>query len=210
MIRKACHPFIHILSVLFLIIFLSAIIVSPVLSTESNGTEKIFFSEAVPDSHRLKLNEPENYKFNEIAVVVKDIKESVAYYTDAFGLHFEPVKEYKIAAMEKGKLNNYTQATAFGRLGPIKIELIQIVDGESIHTEFLSVHGEGIHHLGFKVKDLEKEMANAGALGLKLISSFKVAGVMIFAYYEKANGIMIELVQENVREKIAAATSSEK
>jgi len=153
----------------------------------------------------LPLNESENYRLNEIAIVVKDINAAVDVYTKTFGLQFGQIREYKIRAIEKGEPNSYIQATAFARLGPIEVELIQIVEGESIHTEFLKVHGEGIHHLGFKVADLEKEMKRADALGLKLISSFQVGEILVFAYYEKCSGIMIELVQENVREKIEEA-----
>ena len=160
----------------------------------------------LPDTHPLTLNDSENYRFNEIALVVKDIKAAVEDYTRLFGLQFGPIKEYKINAIEKGKTNSYTQATAFAKLGHIEIELIQIIEGESIHTDFLKAQGEGIHHLGFRVAELEKEMNRADALELKLISSFEVGEIMVFAYYEKSNGLMIELVQENVREMIEAAS----
>jgi len=61
-------------------------------------------------------------------------------------------------------------------------------------------------HLGFEVADLEKEVANAEAQGLELICYLKMVGIMAFAYFDsaKTNGVMIELVQENVRERIMA------
>ncbi len=173
--------------------------------SEVNNPDKKGLSEGLATLQQLKLNDSENYKFNEIAIVVEDIKKAVAYYQNAFGLHFEGFKEYTINAIEKGKPNSYTQVVAFAKLGPIEVELIQVIKGNSIHTDFLKAHGEGIHHLGFKVGDLEKEMKHAKSMGLELISFLDVAGVKVFAYYEKTNGVLIELVQENVREKISAA-----
>lgn len=94
----------------------------------------------------------------------------------------------------------------FAHMGPIRIELVQVVDGECIYTDFLKKHGEGVHHLGFEVANLEKEVANAEKQGLKNICYLTMLGIMAFAHFdpEKTNGFRIELVQENVREKIMA------
>src|SRR5258708_28569570 len=40
---------------------------------------------------------------------------------------------------------------AIADFGPLSIEEIQPVRGESVYTEFLAKHGEGVHHLGFKL-----------------------------------------------------------
>jgi methylmalonyl-CoA/ethylmalonyl-CoA epimerase len=210
MLRKAYHSIVCVTANIIFIIAALVFVLPQAQSADVTITDNKSIPDKVASIHQLKINDSENYKFNEIAIVVKDIKKAVEYYTNSFGLHFEEIKEYKIDAIEKGKPNSYTQAAAFAKLGPTEIELIQIVKGESIHTEFLKTNGEGVHHLGFMVKDLEKEMINSNAMGLKLISSFEIAGVMVFAYYEKTNGIMIELVQENVRDKIAAAMKEAK
>ena len=44
---------------------------------------------------------------------------------------------------------------AFTELGPVELELIQPISGESIWANFLREHGGGIHHLRFNVDALE-------------------------------------------------------
>jgi methylmalonyl-CoA/ethylmalonyl-CoA epimerase len=147
-------------------------------------------------------------KFDHLAVVVKDIEKAVAYYSKAFGLKFEEIAQHQLPpdVITRGKPTPYTMKVSFAQMGPLRLELVQVVEGECIYTEFLKEHGEGIHHLGFEVADLEKEVANGEAQGLKLICYLKMLGIMAFAHFDatKTNGVRIELVQENVRERIMA------
>ena len=147
-------------------------------------------------------------KFDHLAVVVKDIEKAVDYYSKAFSLKFEEIAQHQLPpdVITRGKPTPYTMKVSFAQMGPIRLELVQVVEGECIYTEFLEEHGEGIHHLGFEVADLEKEVANAEAQGLELICHLKMVGIMAFAHFDatKTNGVRIELVQENVRERIMA------
>lgn len=149
-----------------------------------------------------------DFKLDHLGVVVKDIQKSVDYYTGAFGLTFDEIAEHALPpdVITRGKPTPYTMRVTFAQMGPLRLELINIVEGESLHTEFLKDRGEGIHHLGFEVVDLEKEVANAEEQGLEMICYLKMVGIMAFAYFDsaKTNGVMIELVQENVRERIMA------
>jgi len=147
-------------------------------------------------------------KFDHLAIVVKDVEKAVDYYSKAFGLKFEEIAQHQLPpdVITRGKPTPYTMKVSFAQMGPIRLELVQVVEGECIYTEFLKEHGEGIHHLGFEVADLEKEVANAEAQGLELICYLKMVGIMAFAHFDatKTNGVRIELVQENVRERIMA------
>ncbi len=154
---------------------------------------------------QLKLNA---HKLDHIGIVVKDIEKAVDFYTKAFGLKFEEIAEHQLPpdVIYKGKPSPYTMKVTFAPLGAMRLELVQVVEGKCIYTDFLKEKGEGIHHLGFEVADLEKEVANAGAQGLELICHLKIVGIMAFAHFapDKTNGVRIELVQENVRERIMA------
>ena len=57
---------------------------------------------------------------------------------------------------------------AFGALGGVVIELLQPLDERSPHAEFLATRGEGMHHLGFLVTDLDEELAAARRANPKL------------------------------------------
>ena len=86
------------------------------------------------------------------------------------------------------------------QIGNLELELIQPINGESPHQEFLAQKGEGIQHLGFIVDDLAKEvrqLTNEGS-GVVLTSEFKGGGGV--AYLDlAAAGLIVELVQPGER-----------
>jgi catechol 2,3-dioxygenase-like lactoylglutathione lyase family enzyme len=145
-------------------------------------------------------------KLDHLAVVVKDMDKALAFYSKAFGLKFEDVQQHDLPpdVIYKGKPSPYTMKVTFAHMGLIRLELVQIVKGKCIYTDFLAKYGEGLHHLGFEVDDLEKEVANAKSQGLEMICFLKMVGIMAFAHLDatKTNGFRIELVQKDVREKI--------
>jgi len=154
---------------------------------------------------QLKLNE---LKLDHMAVVVKDVEKAVDFYSKAFGIEFEEIAQHELPAdvITRGKPSPFTMKVTFGQMGPIRLELVQVVEGECLYTEFLRENGEGVHHLGYEVADIEEEIANAEAQGLEMICHLKIVGIMAFAHFDpgKTNGLRIELVQENVRDRIMA------
>ena len=143
-------------------------------------------------------------KLDHLAVVVKDMDKALAFYSKAFGIKFEEVQQHDLPpdVIYKGKPSPYTMKVTFGQMGPVRLEMVQVVKGKCIYTDFLTKYGEGIHHLGFEVDDLDKEVANAKSQGLKMICYLKMVGIMAFAHFDpaQANGVRIELVQKNVRD----------
>ena len=159
---------------------------------------------------QLKLNE---LKLDHIAVVVKDVEKAVDFYSKAFGLEFEEIAQHELPpdVITRGQPTPYTMKVSFAQMGPVRLELVQVVEGECIYTEFLREHGEGVHHLGYEVADIEEEIANAEAQGLEMICHLKIVGIMAFAHFDpgKTNGMRVELVQENVRDRIMAKLSEQ-
>ena len=79
-------------------------------------------------------------------------------------------------------------------------ELIQPLDGPSIHGEWLEEHGEGFHHVGYVVRSLAQttaEMEAAGHPAIARIHSFGAAGDGAAAYYDTADtlGFLVEAVE---------------
>lgn len=145
-------------------------------------------------------------KLDHLAIIVKDMDKALAFYSKALGIKFEEVQQHDLPpdVIYKGKPSPYTMKVTFGQMGPVRLEMVQVVKGPCIYTDFLAKYGEGIHHLGFEVDDLDKEVANAKSQGLKLICYLKMVGIMAFAHFDatKTNGLRIELVQKDVRDKI--------
>jgi methylmalonyl-CoA/ethylmalonyl-CoA epimerase len=145
-----------------------------------------------------------------IAIVVKNIDKALKFYSKAFGIKFEEVQQYDLPLpghpdlVYRDKPSKYTMKVTFGQMGPVRVEMVQVLQGKCIYTDFLDKKGEGIQHLGFDVDDLEKEVINAKSQGLKMISQLKMFGIMAFAYFDpkETNGVTIELVQKDVQERL--------
>jgi methylmalonyl-CoA/ethylmalonyl-CoA epimerase len=87
------------------------------------------------------------------------------------------------------------------KIGGVEIELIEPVEGESPHKEFLESKGEGLQHIAFAVDDLDKEVAKLTKQGVKVLlrTKWQSGGI---AYLDlDVGGLIIELIQRNERRK---------
>ena len=55
----------------------------------------------------------------------------------------------------------------------VQYELIEPVFGNSLFSKFLETKGEGIHHLGFFVTDIDKEITKLVEKSFKIIWPLK-------------------------------------
>ena len=89
--------------------------------------------------------------------------------------------------------------------GPLEIELIQVLDGETPHTEFLRERGEGLHHLRFAiVDDLGGMLAELAKEGIEPVfraqlswGDFEVEAVYLNT--DRIGGVMFELAEARQR-----------
>ena len=135
----------------------------------------------------------------QVGVVVKNIDETVKYYREVFGIGpFEILDVAYLDATYYGQKVGYRGKRAFAKMGPLTRELIELVDGKTIHEDFLIDKGEGLHHLGFEVEDLKQSMEIAESKGLRVTQSFinEETGLG-FAYIDsdKIGGVIFELIQ---------------
>jgi methylmalonyl-CoA/ethylmalonyl-CoA epimerase len=134
----------------------------------------------------------------QIGIVVKNIDETVNYFTQAFGFGPYEIKYVDYSdATYYGQKAGYRGKRAFFKLGNIEIELIELIDGKTIHADFLKQHGEGLHHIGFEVDNLPAARSNAENAGFKITQGFMRADGTGFAYLDsdKTGGVIMELIQ---------------
>jgi methylmalonyl-CoA/ethylmalonyl-CoA epimerase len=62
-------------------------------------------------------------------------------------------------ALVHGKPTPFSLRIAFGVLGGVLLELLEPLDDQSPHAEFLATHGEGMHHLAYLVPDFDEQLA---------------------------------------------------
>ena len=141
-------------------------------------------------------------KLGQVGIIVKDIDETISYYKKAFGIGpwavftGEPVE-----CVEKGKRITFKGKMAMAQTGRVELELIQILEGRSFHSDFLEERGEGIHHIGFFVNDFEERMAAVRDAGIEVLHQglLKQMGLTIkYAYLETTTigGVIIELIEQ--------------
>ena len=134
----------------------------------------------------------------QVAVVVKSVDETVKFYTEVFGIGpFEILEVNFPNATYHGQQAGYRGKRAFAKLGPVTLELIELIEGKTVHEDFLREKGEGLHHLGFTVKDLKKCEEEAEKLGLKVVQGMKREDGSGFIYLDsdRIGGAMFELIQ---------------
>jgi len=92
-----------------------------------------------------------------IGVVVRDMDKAVEYYSSIFGIgpftvyEFAPDKHWLREEPCPMKL-----LTGHAMWSNIQLELLQPLEGESLHKEFLETHGEGLQHLAFHIPDYDE------------------------------------------------------
>jgi hypothetical protein len=111
--------------------------------------------------------------FVQIGVVVADLDRATRNLSEIFGIgpfrviDWPPAGRSDIQRFYYGKPGNFSARMAFTELGPVELELIQPVEGESIWGDFLRDHGEGIHHIRFNVDEMDPVRAYLSSQGIE-------------------------------------------
>lgn len=90
--------------------------------------------------------------------------------------------------------------TAFLSVGDSNLELLEPTGPESSVAKFIEKRGEGIHHLCFRVDDLEQSLRELKEKGFRLINEHPVPGAhgcrVAFLHPSAGNGVLIELSEK--------------
>lgn len=137
-------------------------------------------------------------KIFQIGIVVRNVDETVKYYQEVFGIGpFDILEVNYRDATYYGEKAGYRGKRAFARMGPMTIELIELIEGKTIHEAFLKEKGEGLHHIGFEVKDLKESVRAAEKIGLKITQGWQREDGLGFAYLDsdRIGGVIFEMIQ---------------
>ncbi len=132
----------------------------------------------------------------QLGFVVSDIEKACEYYTSKFGIGpFSPFDVDMDGVIFRGKPISTKIKVAMAKSGEIEIEFIQPVEGENVYTEFLAGKGDGIHHLGYQVENMDVMLADFASKGLHPVFH-KDMDVMRFAYFDtsEVGGLMTEFL----------------
>lgn len=140
---------------------------------------------------------------DQVAVVVRDLDAAMERYTTQLGIGPWEVYTYGPARCStltfRGKDQPYSMKLALAMVGNTQYELIEPLEGPTTYHEFLEARGEGLHHLGYIVDDIDAEIARMAALGYPLLQSgrgFGVDGDGAYAYFDSEHdfGCIVEAI----------------
>jgi len=140
----------------------------------------------------------------QIGIIVKDLDATVKRYYDVFGIgpwHFYTYQKPLVRKMTyHGEPADYSMRLALSYFGPMRIELIEPGEGESVYHDFVREHGYGIHHLGLLTGNMEASLKEAGSVGINMImdgTGFGLVGDGHYAYLDTENdfGVTLELIE---------------
>lgn len=134
---------------------------------------------------------------DQVAFVVTDVEAALPRYAALYG-PFEVADSPLQDCDYRGRRVDCRLRLAVNRAGPVEIELIQVLEGEAPHGEHLRAHGEGLHHVRFRVDDLDAALARLNAQGFETIFHKRFSESVAFAYLETPEEIgrsVIELLE---------------
>jgi len=126
-----------------------------------------------------------------IGVAVNSIQERHDFWTDALGLEFagdEVVKPQKVK-------------TAFYPFGEGEVELLESTAPDGPVAKFVEKKGEGIHHIAFRVSDIEAALDELKQKGVRLIDETPRPGAggakIAFLHPKATGGVLVEICERD-------------
>jgi len=128
-------------------------------------------------------------KIDHVGIAVEDLEETIRFYRDQIGLDYQGTEE-----VEEQKVK-----VAFFPVGESKIEFLESTDPSGPVGRFIEKKGGGVHHLSFRVKDLEQKLEQLKAQGVELIDEkprYGAGGARIaFLHPKSTGGVLVELCE---------------
>lgn len=134
-------------------------------------------------------------KIDHIGIASADVAKTIASMREIFGLN--PVFE-EIVEEQKVK------AVGF-QLGESKLEFLEPTSPDSPIARYMEKKGEGMHHVAFKVDDINAAIRALKKAGMRMIDEEPRIGaegkLIAFVHPKSINGLLIELTQEKDKNK---------
>ena len=124
-----------------------------------------------------------------VGLAVSDLERTTALYEEAFGMpvaHREMVESQGVEAV-------------LLEVGDGHVELLRPLGPETIVGRFIAKRGEGLHHVAYRVEDIDTTLATLRKSGVQLIDSEARIGIrgsrVAFLHPKATQGALTELVE---------------
>ena len=128
-------------------------------------------------------------KIDHIGIAVEDLDNAIQTYNTIFN-----IKPSFIETVEEQRVK-----TAGFTVGESTVEFLQATDEESPIAKFISKKGAGIHHIAYRVENLEKTLNELKEKKIRLIDEKPRQGAdgkkIAFIHPKSTGGVLIELCE---------------
>ena len=129
-------------------------------------------------------------KIDHLGIVVKSIEAGKKFWEEALELSFEgseTIEEQKVKA-------------AFFRVGESEVELLEPTSPDGPLARYLDKKGESIHHVAFRVENIDDALKALKEKGIQLIDETPRKGAggakIAFLHPESTGGVLVELSEK--------------
>jgi methylmalonyl-CoA/ethylmalonyl-CoA epimerase len=129
-------------------------------------------------------------KIDHVGIAVRNLDSAIEYFAQRYGATIESREHIAQDKVEEAMI----------KIGESYIQLVAPTAEDSPVAKFLETRGEGIHHLGFSVGDLDNLLVELAAQGARLVDERPRLGgggkMVAFVHPKDGLGVLVELVQE--------------
>lgn len=121
---------------------------------------------------------------------MRDLDAAVKRYCEILGVPHSPLspEHYAYAGLRGARFH----------LGEVAVSLVASEEADSSIARFLAARGEGVNHISLEVTDIEQDMRDWAAKGVRFATDAPLSfsdGQVIFAHPKSLHGVQIALVE---------------
>ncbi len=125
-----------------------------------------------------------------VGIAVHDLEAAVDEYRRAFG----------VAPVHRERVEDQGVDEVLFKVGTSYIQLLAALGPDTPVGKYLERRGEGVHHIGYRVADINRTLEQLRAAGVPLVDEAPRPGsrgtTVAFAHPKGFRGVLVELVQE--------------
>jgi methylmalonyl-CoA/ethylmalonyl-CoA epimerase len=127
--------------------------------------------------------------FDHVGIVVASLDEAIAEYRAQFDME----------VVRRERVEEHAVEIAMLEAGTGRVELLAPLPGDSMVAKFLDSHGPGLHHLAYRVPDIDAALATLRERNVALIDEQARGGFagtrIAFVDPRVTGGVLTELVE---------------
>jgi LAO/AO transport system kinase len=141
------------------------------------------------DARRTSAAETHGLRLDHVGIAVESPEPILAFLRDALGLASDTPEEVPTARVRVRFVGGHAP----------QLELIEPTAEDSPIARFLAARGSGLHHIAFRVADLERALVMLTARGVRVIDHEPRPGAqgsrIAFIHPSSTGGVLVELVE---------------